>query len=123
MSTTIFPQRDEKISIPTGPGALQKILQKKGKLPNVGIVVKPIDKSPQFFLDRFTSYTFNSNIMVPVDTFSFNFVLDEQGIQSVPVKSGDIIYITANQVIIGTGIIDVADPPIVTGKPIEEKLR
>lgn len=95
------------------PGALandslQKQLDQSGRLPPVQLVVKPLDGSPQLSLTQFLSYSFNSNIMVPVDSWSFNFAApDDETPFPDRVKDGDICLLIANGQTVATGLIDM----------------
>ncbi len=90
-----------------GTGTLQKVLEKTGRLPPISILIKPLDGSPAIVLDRFLNYSFNSSILIPVDTFQFNFVApDDELPMNARIKEGDIIQLSANGVPLATGIID-----------------
>ena len=92
-------------------GGVAKILQKKGRLPPVSIRVKPLDQSmPIFFLDRFMSYEFKSSLLIPVDSFMFDFFNpDSTEPFTDRVFEGDHITLYANNQHIATGIVDTIE--------------
>jgi prophage tail gpP-like protein len=87
--------------------ALHKQLQQKGRLPKIDIVCEPLTGGKATSVNSFLEYHFSSNILVPVDSFSFTFSAPND---TQPVtrrfSEGDIISIYANDVQISTGIID-----------------
>lgn len=90
--------------------SLQKQLNEAGRLPPVQLVVKPLDGSPQISLTQFLSYNFNSNLMVPVDSWSFNFAApDDKSPFTDRVKEGDICLLIANSETVATGLIDMIE--------------
>lgn len=92
------------------PGGLRKQLGVTGRFPKIELFVTPLDGSLPFRLDRFTGYDFNSSMLVPVDSFSFSLVApDDPRSPVATVREGDIVTLFANNVQIGTGIIDVTD--------------
>src|ERR1700733_2257767 len=112
MTTQIIPSSDQTYFSQVGPGSIQKIMQQKGKLPPVSLVLTPLTKGdivvrPQAYLDRFLSYQFMSSVMVPVDVFSFVFAAPDDVLPvNQRIKVGDIVTLNANQQPICTGIID-----------------
>lgn len=92
-------------------GGVVSQLEKTGRLPPVTLQITPIENDrAQFTLDNFLSYGFNSNILVPVDTFEFTFTApnDPRPFYSY-VKEGDIVTLYANNRALSTGIIDALD--------------
>lgn len=86
-------------------------LQKDGRLPKIEITVTSQDDrraaNPSTSITSFLTYTFSSNILVPVDAFSFTFAAPNDPLPATRIFSeGDIISISANGVQISTGIID-----------------
>lgn len=112
MTTTVIPSGDQSYFSQVGPGSIQKLLQQKGKLPPVSMVITPLNAPglpvrPQGYLDRFLSYQFMSSVMVPVDVFSFVFAAPDDVLPiNQRIKVGDIITLQANQQGICTGIVD-----------------
>lgn len=89
--------------------SLQKQLARTGRMPPVSLVIKPLDNSPNITLDRFLSYSFSSSILIPVDTFNFNFVSPDGPALNTMIKDGDIVVLSANNVQLASGIIDQTD--------------
>lgn len=90
-------------------GGLARILE-DGRMPPVEIVLKPLNGSPQFKLNRFLSYNFKSSMLVPVDSFSFEFAApDDEVPPALKIQSGDIVRLEANRKTIATGLIDMVD--------------
>lgn len=112
MTTQITPSSDQTFFAQPGPGSIQRIMQQKGKLPPVSLVLTPLNspglaERPQAYLDRFLSYQFMSSVMVPVDVFSFTFAAPDDILPiNQRIKVGDIVTLQANQQGICTGIID-----------------
>lgn len=81
----------------------------------MAIVIKPLDptrKAIRFF--QFLSYTFDTNILIPVDTFSFTFKNPTTGGNILNfVQEGDIaelsISLGALDITLTTGIVDVIE--------------
>lgn len=110
MSTKIRRNGDITVNSQILKGALKKVVQNSGKFPPVSIIVTPIDKSPTFSLERFISYSFNTSITIPVDSFSFTFVApDDPKPFYERVKEGDIITLFGNGVQLATGLIDTVE--------------
>ncbi len=112
MTTTVIPSGDQSYFSQIGPGSIQKLLQDKGKLPPVALILTPLN-SPgaparaKAYLDRFLSYQFMSSVLVPVDIFSFVFAAPDDPLPiNQRIKVGDIVTLQANQQDICTGIID-----------------
>jgi len=84
-------------------------MQKEGRLPPVRVMIKPLDNRPAFTLTDFLSYNFSSSLMVPVDTFSFQFVAPDDIPFYDRVKEGDIAVLEANGINVCTGVIDSVD--------------
>lgn len=81
-------------------------LARDGRFPPVTVQITPLDGSGNMKVERFISYTFASSIVVPVDTFSFEFRMPDDGTILDIAQDGDIISIFANGVQISQGIID-----------------
>ncbi len=106
LSTTSFG----KLNTDFDPSGLKKTLGKSGRFPPIELVINPLGAKKRISLNRFTSYSFNSSIMVPVDTFNFNFVApdDKRPTNSI-IRSADIVTLHGNQIPLATGIIDVVE--------------
>lgn len=109
MTVTISAKTDNTINSKLLQGGIQKTLEITGRLPPVSIVVTPIDGSSAVYLDRFLSYKFSSSILIPVDTFGFNFAAPDLDPFYSKVKDGDIVTLFGNDVPLSTGIIDTVD--------------
>lgn len=111
MSVTITPKNNEPFSSTLVSGGIQKILAEKGRLPPVTMIITPIEKNrPVITLFNFIGYTFDSSMMIPVDTFSFNFANpDSDKSFYEEVKEGDIVSLYANDFPIACGIIDTVE--------------
>lgn len=106
---TILPKLDKTEFSSLEAGGLQKILASTGRLPPISIKITPLVGTP-FYLDRFLNYDFTSSILIPVDSFSFDFVApDDPRPFNQIVKEGDLVRIYANGVALSTGIIDQTD--------------
>lgn len=95
---------------------LSEQLNKFGKLPNVQIVVKPLDRNrKQLIFKSFVEYSFSSSILVPVDTFHFKVVnpTDSSFSFSQYIQEGDVVVLQAStggpNEPLATGIIDTVD--------------
>jgi len=106
MAITSFPNVNVAQFSQLGSGGLLRTLEKTGQSPPISIIIKPLDGSQVIALDRFMSYQFSSNILIPVDSFSFTFAFPDGPPLNQVIKEGDIITLTANDVPIATGIID-----------------
>jgi prophage tail gpP-like protein len=111
MATTVFPQTD---AISFGGfgigGSLKTQLERTGRMPPVTLVIKPLGLLPDITLNRFLSYQFTSSILIPVDTFSFNFVAPDDNFPlNSTIRSGDIVVLSANNVQLAQGIIDTTE--------------
>jgi prophage tail gpP-like protein len=94
-------------------------LGKAGRLPPVKLEVYPLDREGRFnggrpfTIERFTSYSFNSNILIPVDTFTFSFKpeppkqSDRTTYLDRIVREGDAVQLTVDGVAIATGYVDM----------------
>lgn len=93
--------------LPTG-SPLQKYLQQNGRFPPVVLQVTPLDPTRlPIILKEFTEYTFNSSVLVPVDSFEFKMRNPTlKGSLLDFVRDGDIATLLANDIPICTGIID-----------------
>jgi prophage tail gpP-like protein len=127
MTTTITPGGDQSFFTEVGPGAIQKILEKTGKLPPVSLEIVPLNplpptgqgptlpQRPKAYLDRFLAYQFATSVTVPVDVFSFKFAAPDSDPINQTIKVGDIITLYANLQPISTGIIDQVEVEITEG--------
>lgn len=94
--------------------SIQSILERTGRFPPVKIVLSPLSPKSKpaqtIDLDRFLSYSFDSSILIPVDTFRFSFV-NPDSVLALPqmIKEGDLVQLLANDVPLSTGIIDTTD--------------
>jgi prophage tail gpP-like protein len=93
------------------PGGLRKLLGKTGRFPPVFLVITPLaEPKREVTLNLFLSYTFSSSVLIPVDTFSFQFTAPNDDTPPVDIiKSGDIVRLEANNITLATGIIDTVD--------------
>lgn len=116
MTVKRTPQAPPPPMVPVGEGAMLKQLQRTGRLPPVSLQVTPLSGAQPFPLTRFLSYQFSSSILVPVDSFSFNFVApDDPNPFDQSVKEGDIVTLLANGIPLCTGLLDVTDVETDTG--------
>jgi len=99
---------------------LTKKLDSDGRLAPVKLEVFPLDatgfnRGRPFTIERFTSYSFSSSILVPVDTFSFSFrpepptQADRSTFYDRIVREGDTVQLTVDGEAIATGYIDARD--------------
>lgn len=109
MAITSFPQFQLPGFSQLGLGGLNKTLETTGQSPPVGIIIKPLAGGPSLTLDRFISYNFSSSILIPVDTFSFQIATPDGPPLTEFINDGDIAVLTANNISIATGIIDVTE--------------
>lgn len=113
MTRIVTPRTDLTQFSRQASGALMTQLQTTGRFPPVDIYVKPLDGSAPVALDRFLSYSFNSSILVPVDTFNFSFVAPDSSRPLYQlIKDGDIVVLAANNVLLSTGIVDQVDTEV-----------
>lgn len=102
-------------------GGLNKQLDATGRFPPVSLVIKPLAGGADITIDQFLSYSFNSSITVPVDSFSFSAVAPDDPLPfNQRVKAGDIVVLYANNRPIATGIID--QPEVETDSEFGEKV-
>lgn len=107
MPKTILPRTDQaQFGTSGSQNALLSQLAKTGRMPPVQLVIKPLDNSGNVVLDRFLSYQFSSSMLIPVDTFTFNFAAPDGPPLNDVIKEGDIISLSANNVQLATGLID-----------------
>lgn len=87
---------------------LQTFLRANGAFPKVTLQVKPIDNTrPSVEFPMFTDYSFQSSVLVPIDSFSFKLVNPTIGGSLYDtIKDGDIAILKANGTVLGTGLID-----------------
>lgn len=91
-------------------GGIRAFLEKNGRMPPVSLIVKPLDGSKNVVLDRFLSYNFTSSILIPVDTFDFNFVAPDDPLPlNKRIQNGDIVSLTAASFPLATGLIDAVE--------------
>ncbi len=86
-------------------------LDQQGRLPAVKLEVQPLESSRKpFTIERFISYNFNSNILIPVDTFTFTFKpappKNERETYDKLIKEGDLVQLTVANKAISTGYVD-----------------
>lgn len=107
MSLSITAQLEKRKYSRVEKGGIRAQLEKTGRLPPVEIQITPLDGTAKVFLNRFLGYSFTSSILIPVDTFSFDFVApdDERPLNDI-IKEGDIITLYGNGIPLSTGIID-----------------
>lgn len=86
--------------------SLESYVARTGRFPPVSLVIIPLDGSPKIVLERFLSYSFSSSILIPVDTFSFDFVAPDGPALNKQIKEGDICILSANNLQLAQGIID-----------------
>lgn len=94
-------------------GAFARQLDQNGRLPTIGLEIYPLDGGEPKRLTNFTSYQFSSNMVVPVDTFSFAFKppLNEDRAKNridKIVQEGDTVQLTLGKkpVALSTGFVD-----------------
>lgn len=108
-----------------GENGLMKKLQSDGRMPPIQLIIKPLGGSfdatnplntikaiagaDDIALQSFLSYSFNSSIIIPVDTFSFSFVTPDGPALNQQIRCGDIVTLEANNKTIATGIIDITE--------------
>lgn len=110
MTTTLRQTAKERPITQPGASALEKYLAQNGRLPPVTLTVKPLDGSSPLSLAAFLSYSFSSSMLVPVDTFNFQFVAPASPIP-LPrrIREGDIAVLAANGTTLATGLIDTTE--------------
>lgn len=105
---------------------VRKKLDKDGRLPGVKLEVFPLDQDREpFTIEKFNSYSFASNILIPVDTFSFTFKpappidtfsrqksADGFSTYDTIVREGDTVQLTVDGEAIATGYVDTVDTEI-----------
>lgn len=86
---------------------LSKYLEQKGRLPLVSLEVTPLEGTAAVRFDKFVSYQFASNLLVPVDSFTFSFAApsDPNSFRSY-LREGAISTIYSADLPISTGIVD-----------------
>lgn len=89
-------------------------LRVKGRFPPVEMRIAPLTprrasrRAPKtVVVDNFLSYNFNTSMLIPVDNFSYTFSApgDDRPFTDYALE-GDIVTLTANNTLIGTGIVD-----------------
>ena len=91
-----------------------KQLDRNGRLPRMKLEVKPLESSRKpFSMGGFISYGFNSNILIPVDTFTATVrpppPKSERETWDRLIKGGDIVQLTINDTTIATGYVGSTD--------------
>lgn len=91
--------------------ALTDYLNKFGRMPPVELLIQPIERGRDpVRISQFLSYSFQSSILIPVDTFQFTFSMPSS---TAPldevVREGDIAVLQANGFVLATGIVDMVD--------------
>lgn len=82
-------------------------LARTGRFPNVALEIKPLNGTRSVRFDKFTQYQFASNMLVPVDAFSFQFTAPgDPNPFTAYVQEGDIAVLLADEKIVATGIVD-----------------
>lgn len=97
---------------------LTRRLGTKGRQPSIKLEVTPLDqegrfnKGQPFTISEFTSYSFSSNILIPVDTFTFSFrpnppkKSDRSTYYDRLVMEGDLVTLTVDDQPLATGIVN-----------------
>lgn len=97
---------------------LSDFMRKNGRLPGIKLVIRPLDSSRPGTIEvtNFISYSFNSSIFIPVDSFSFTFANPTSDKRFTDyVAEGDIAVLTTAEggtsggQNITTGIIDAIE--------------
>lgn len=90
---------------------LNDYLKVNGQFPRVNLRIIPLDNTREILeITEFLSYSFQSSILVPVDTFTFTFTSPgSTGSFLDYVQEGDIVELQCNDQIISTGIVDMVD--------------
>ena len=110
MSKIVLPKQIPDAFQLIKDNALLEKLQKDGRFPPVSVSVTPLGAGREpFYSTKFLSYNFSSNILVPVDTFSFSLAMDEFDLFDIPVQEGDLITLRANAQLLSTGIVDTVE--------------
>lgn len=122
--SSFFPTLDVATLSQIGGSAISRTIEKEGRFPSVSLIIKPLDATApsngvgglvasllgqSVSIERFLSYQFSASILVPVNSFSFQFVAPDGPPLPDQVKEGDIAVISANDVTIATGIVDVVE--------------
>lgn len=86
---------------------LSKIINRTGRLPPVTLEIKPLQGTATYSFDKFTAYNFSSSLVVPVDSFTFEFCApgDSRSFTDY-VTEGDIASLYADGKLVATGIVD-----------------
>lgn len=86
--------------------------QRDGRFPPLKVNVFSLESKLTYeFGDkiRIIEYRFESNMLVPVDTFSFVISAPDADPVYTKIKDGDLLTVSANNVAVFTGIIDAVD--------------
>lgn len=91
--------------------SLKEQIDQFGRFPPIELRIKPLaSPSDVVVLYNFLSYSFDSNMLIPVDTFSFTFAIPaDVKIWSDNFREGDIAQLYAGGQLLATGIIDSVD--------------
>lgn len=122
---SLFSKFDTPKLSKIGGFSISKSIEDNGRFPPVSLSIKPLEnisRNPKgdgvigsalgvqnISIDRFISYNFSSSILIPVDTFTFEFVAPDGPALPDVIKDGDIAVISANGVTISTGIVDLSE--------------
>lgn len=89
--------------------SLRSDIETAGSFPKVVLRIKPLQGGLKdvVVINNFLDYTFDTSILVPVDTFSFSYVApDAEHIWSDYFREGDIVQLYGNDRTLATGLID-----------------
>lgn len=110
MSKTIFKPSQGAFSTDLLIGGIERGLREKGRLPPVTMLITPLDRNlPPVKLENFLDYSFDSSILIPVDSYSFTFANPDGEPFYDSVKEGDLVALYANDVPIATGVLDTIE--------------
>jgi prophage tail gpP-like protein len=101
---------NNSVTIPIQDGALTSYLDKYGRFPPVELSIFTLESKlkEEIYVDKFMSYSFQTSILVPVNSFSCEFYYKKIKGKVKP-KEGDLMVVRANGRPIFTGIIDQTD--------------
>jgi len=112
MTITIQGNTDAVNFFGQSDDSILKKFQRDGRFPPLKVSVFSLESKLTYeFGDkiRLLEYQFESNMLVPVDTFSFMISAPDADPVYTKIKDGDLISVTANNVSVFTGIIDAVD--------------
>lgn len=102
--------------------SLQTTLDARGQFPDIVLQITSLETGKTLGLSNFLDYSFDSSLLVPVDTFNFTFVAPDDPLPFTNYfNEGDICQLYANGDIIATGLIDMID--IETDAEFGEKVQ